>query len=329
MAHSSALLVLFFLSSWPPHINLLYPFLQLKYTPSSSRSNNDNNNGDEGLVDDDSSLYSVYDIVRRIELVTRQFLPFKIVLDEFGTFGGKRRGVLWLNPSSFKTFGRTFNESEQIGSVSTTAESSTVPPLHELQRRLEEAFPMCRDQSQKGDEGSFVPHMTISHFECLHDAQSAQRSLLEHHDNHGPMSFLLDRIYLLERKGDSGQFLRVAQIALGSNDNDDNYDANQTNRVIVQTQIFDPPSAFPTMPKIELDWVLEERMKLKKRRNGRGKAGWRRNSRPREERTECIHDTPEIIAAKRAERKAKRECVLLMRSDEEGDEVVRHDMDNS
>ena len=66
------------------------------------------------------------------------------------------------------------------------------------------------------------------------------------------------------------------------------------------------------MPDTEEEWVYEERMKLKARRTsswktrGRKRAGRkRRNGRNKEK----IPDTPEIIAQKRAERKAKREAL--------------------
>jgi hypothetical protein len=104
---------------------------------------------------------------------------------------------------------------------------------------------------------------------------------------------VLDRVYLLRRQGDDGQFLRIAEIGLGPDST---------------VERLDPSRSFPDMPTKEDDWVHEERMNLKARRNGRDRRGGgrltQRRSRSREPR---VPDTPEAIAAKRAERKAKRE----------------------
>ena len=194
----------------------MYPFLQLKHTARDK----------EGTLDSTNS------IVEQLEAVTRKFKPFQITLDRLGTFGGKRRGVLWLKPSSGT---RTDNNDGDASAK----EQSPMPRLEELQRHLEDAFPSCKEKSKKG--GQFVPHMTLSHFDSLCDAKKAQLILEESYPfivagrqditntstnseaamemgentQHSclPISFLCDRIYLLERRGDDGQFLRVAQIA--------------------------------------------------------------------------------------------------------------------
>lgn len=241
----------------------MYPFLQL----GSITKNND------------ARKVNVQQVVEKIQAEMHQLSPFKVTLDRFGTFGGKQRGVLWLNPASSHIY---------------AAEDSnfTVAPLIYLQQRLEEAFPTCTDQSKKGN--AFTPHMTISHFVNLEAALEGQKQLELPKDP--PLEFILDRIYLLERFGDGGQFLRVAQIGLG----DDT--ASQID------EIFDPPSPFPDMPTEEADWVHEERMNLKSRRNGnRGSKGGANRERRRRSREARIPDTPEVIAAKRAQRQAKRE----------------------
>jgi len=124
---------------WPPHVNLLYPFLQL------------------GANDD------LEQAVGQLSTATRRCAPFPVTLKQFGTFGGKKRGVLWLSPDSTGT------------SILKSDKEDILPsPLATLQKRLEEAFPFCNDQSQKGAKGTFVPHMTLSHFETLDDALMAQ-----------------------------------------------------------------------------------------------------------------------------------------------------------
>eukprot|EP00980_Cylindrotheca_fusiformis_P009301 scaffold2042_cov123-Cylindrotheca_fusiformis.AAC.8 len=252
---------------WPPHANLLYPFLEL---------------GSSSSKDEATRKANIDEVVKKLQAATCQCSPFKVSLNRFGTFGGKQRGVLWLDPES---------------SYLDTVENDSAPPLVNLQQKLEEAFPTCNDQSKKGN--AFTPHMTISHFENLDAALDGQNELEIPKDP--PLEFVLDRIYLLERFGDGGQFLRVAQIGLGSST------THQLDEII----IFDPPSPFPDMPMSEADWVYEERRKQKSRRNGRRGGGNNRSRRRRSTTTarapSRIPDPPEVIAAKRAERKAKRE----------------------
>ena len=140
---------------------------------------------------------------------------------------------------------------------------------------------MCADQSKKG--GRFTPHMTVSHFPNLDDAIEAQRTMEASYsldaeedgigDKDARFHFLLDRIYLLERKGDEGQFLRVAEIALGGGN--DGCDVANTSH----TKIFDPPQPFPDMPQREDEWVYNERMQMKSRRkNNRKRRGKKKDN---------------------------------------------------
>jgi 2'-5' RNA ligase len=256
---------------WPPHANLLYPFLELD-------DNNDNSQ-----------------ILEQLHSATRQCPPFTVKLNSFGTFGGKQRGVLWLYPDSPPQHQQQQQHTDDD------------EPLKTLHERLEAAFPMCKDQTK---QGKFSPHMTLSHFETLDDALAAQESMELDYPNL-QLDFLLDRIYLLQRKGDDGQFLRVAEVGLGPEST---------------IQIFDPPQAFPHMPTEEDEWVNEERMMLKARRNGRnGRGGWRhRRRRSRELR---VPDAPEVIAAKRAERRVKRERLEQERAMQEGLEDRKAEVD--
>ena len=154
---------------------------------------------------------------------------------------------------------------------------------------------MCKDQT-KG--GRFTPHMTISHFANLTDAKAAQEAIEKDYQEElqgDNLTFLVDRIYLMHRQGDEGQFLRMAEIGLGTNS---------------QVEAFRPALAFAEQPQEEEEWVHEERMKQKARRNGSGKGrgrGGRRKQQRRRSRGPRVKDSPEVIAAKRAERKAKRE----------------------
>ena len=226
---------------------------------------------------------------------------------------------------------------------------------------------MCKDQSQKGEgASSFTPHMTLSHFPCLDEALQAKESMettvslfnisgaSEKHsssssnncsspinsienDDDDCLEFILDRIYLLQRKGDEGQFLRVAEIALGGDtttcddttsniipggSSEDSRRPRTTAFVVAaKTKIFDPPQAFPDMPNHEEEWVYKERMLMKSRRrkNNNGTRGGRQQQHQRRRQGTQgprILDTPELIAEKRAQRKAKREHLLLQEQNE-------------
>ena len=348
---------------WPPHANLLYPFLVWKDKKTKKKEkkkdcidavdetaqDDDNEEEEDDDGDGDDELSS---ILHKLKEATSKVEPFHVHLNSLGTFGGKQRGVLWLYPYSQSRQHELQKEEERnrsdgIGvdkddnavkmeeedAIQTANEGDEEEPLKRLQRYLEEAFPMCRDQ-RKG--GKFQPHMTLSHFENLTDAELSKDKIYDMFPNiltttasndRRSLRFTLDRIYLLQRKGDMGQFLRVAEIGLGSCDGNNNV-----------VRRFDPAQPFPAMPKEEESWVYEERMKLKARRNnnsGRG-GGWkgrrgRRGGRQRS-RSPRVPDTPEVIAQKRAERKAKKErleeeerLALLSQQQQEKRDGISHD----
>jgi hypothetical protein len=175
-------------------------------------------------------------------------------------------------------------------------------PLVRLQALLEQEFPTCTDQRKNGQ---YIPHMTLSHFPSLEEAQNAQAEIESWWPSN--VSFVTKEIYLLQRKGDGGQFLRMATVSLGR---------AGSNGI----QLHDPPEPFPAMPLVEEDWVKQERMKMKERRNRswkgrrRGRGGRRT---PSGDSRRHSTDSPEIIAAKRAERKAKRERLERERREQE------------
>jgi 2'-5' RNA ligase len=225
---------------WPPHANLLYPFVDIRPTNSTDP------------VD--------LDVIERLSAACRQMEPFPCRLDSFGAFGGARRGVLWLYPDS-------------------RSEDCSSEPVVQLQLLLEEQFPVCTDQRKTGE---YNPHMTLSHFTSLAEALAAQERLEEKWPT--DLGFVVDAIYLLARRGDDGQFLRVADLELGA---------------AGKACVHPSPIPFTLMPETEADWVREERMKLKERRNGNRRRGEGRQRR-RRSRTRRTPDTPEEIAAKRA-----------------------------
>jgi 2'-5' RNA ligase len=245
---------------WPPHANLLYPFVSIK--------SKDEGSGE--LVDKD--------IIRKLRVATEQCSPFSVTLDRLGTFGGGKQGVLWLYPTSYR--------GQRPSDARVEDYNSGLEPLVQLQALLEEQFPMCSDTNRKE---TFNPHITVSHFSSLEDAENAKIEI----EKWWPRNLLFEvkQIYLLQRKGDDGQFLKLATVGLGESSD---------------VQLHNPPEAFPGMPTQEEDWVREERLALKNRRNRK----WRRRG-PRGSNSRST-DTPEEVAAKRAARKAKRERLLAI-----------------
>ena len=139
--------------------------------------------------------------------------------------------------------------------------------------------------------------MTVSHFPSLQEALVGKEKAEKWWSPQ--VEFDVTEIYLLKRVGDDGAFKIVATLPLGS---------AETNM-----RISNPPAAFPDMPLEEEQWVRDERMKMKARRNGKSNAGRgrRRSGKKKKERLDRgpsrSADTPEVIAQKRAERAAKRE----------------------
>ncbi|KAK1748799.1 2'-5' RNA ligase family protein [Skeletonema marinoi] len=97
--------------------------------------------------------------------------------------------------------------------------------------------------------GTFTPHMTLSHYANITDALEAK----EVESKWESTSFHVPEIYLLQRKGDEGQFKILAKIPLGLDKED-------------EVKMFDEPLAFPAMPLEEEEWVYNERMTMKNRR---------------------------------------------------------------
>jgi 2'-5' RNA ligase superfamily len=155
-------------------------------------------------------------------------------MNALGTFGGNSRGVLWAYPISEY-------------SLSGNNDSYDEEPLITLQKILEEHFPMCTDQRK---QGTFTPHITLSHYGNINDALEAKGQMESKWE---PISFHVKEIYLLERKGEDGQFKVLAKIPLGLEGGD-------------VVNFYDEPSAFPGMPDHEEEWVRNERMTMKNRR---------------------------------------------------------------
>lgn len=343
---------------WPPHANLLYPFVDISKssvltattTAAAATTTKPINADDDDDDDDNDDLTNNQDeekcheeqllsfVKESLETAVEGIRPFQIHLDTFGTFGGKNRGILYLTPRSSRLQPQTQtphkvreddddddsvpisivgdiptnngiarNEEEEddeirndgtINNLKVKEDDEVVEPLIELQSVLQRQFPQCKDN------GQFIPHMTLSHFESLEDAQAAQVQFeKEEWWNDDPdtnnddesssststplsaMCFTVNEIYVLKREGDGGQFKILMTVPLGRGKEGDDEGKVGIKNAITKSdtgggdgggnsnavQIHETPLAFPTMPLVEENWVLDERMKLKDRR--------RRNSR--------------------------------------------------
>ena len=270
---------------WPPHANLLYPFLELK----SMKTRSAGSEAELGPLFDG-------DMLDALERVAAKCCPFEVTISELGVFGNKNRGVLWAYPRSHAIGkeppidGNPFCDPDE--------------PMMQLQALLEAEFPTCTEQRKSRD---FHPHITLSHYASVDDALSAKEQIETWWT---PIRYTTTEIYVLRRVGDEGQFEISATISLETDQSNDIGSISSTSHRRVQ--VHDPPIPFPDMPDTEEEWVYEERMELKARRNsswktrGRKRAGRKRRNGRNKER---IPDTPEIIAEKRAARKAKREAL--------------------
>ena len=307
---------------WPPHVNLLYPFCNVFQTVKGSSGDGlekemqfDANGGRQ-----DTTMESSYPLLEQLQQAVQNCCPFVVTLQDLGTFGGAHRGVLYMIPSSSYKENNNVHvndmprSSEQDTAHNHPEEIPTKEPLIQLQSILQDHFPQFNDQQKHG--GKFTPHMTLSHFESLDQALKGKERIESWWK---PLQFTVEEIYVLKRVGDDGQFHILATLPLGGKK-----EKEEGGRGVV---LHDPPVPFPAMPLVEEDWVKQERMKLKARRNGNGRRngtrrrrrGGRRNRNGtsdgvRHDRGPSrSRDTPEIIAQKRAERAAKRERLELER----------------
>ena len=267
---------------WPPHINLLYPFLNYDL-PNEADICSTTNMENLSMLSSGNLLA----ILGKLRQAARRIEPFWVEVDlseneetpgiinhnntisrksGFGTFGNSNRGVLWIYPKSYRN---------QIDDKTTTTSvvSHATEPIVDLQLQLEKEFPMCAESLKTR---SFLPHMTLSSkFASLEDALHAQATLRDHFilsdaPSYGiqtlKYSFLCKEFYLLERNGDNGQFKRRATISLGNL-------TKQDDGVCVH----DPPLEYNGMPQVEEDWIAQELQILKDKR----KTNRKKNNRAR------------------------------------------------
>ena len=252
---------------WPPHVNLVYPFV-------------------------DPTCYDT--VIPALTEAASNIQPFRVTLNTVGTFGGRTRGVLWLDPV-------------------TSEESNN--PIYELQSCLMQALRSAPNNIVFSSTHSrFRPHMTLCHYNNVMDADEKALELSSEWITH-PVSFDVNEIYIMERSGNNGQFCVAHTLPLGGGSDTDTVTSSSSSSSssgIVRTAT----KRFPFMPLVEDAWVRELRIgsrggssssdgsTISGGANSR-ETGPKRQGQGRRPTT----DTPEQIAEKRALRAEKRQIL--------------------
>ena len=245
---------------WPPHVNLVYPFIN----PAS------------------------YDaVIPALTEAASNIQPFRVTLNTFGTFGGRTRGVLWLDPH-----------------VVTTTEEGKEDPIYELQSCLMQALRSAPNNIVFSSTHSrFRPHMTLCHYSNIMAADEKAHDLSSEWITH-PVTFDVNEIYIMERKGDDGQFCIAHTLPLGGASS-----SSSSSSSVVRTAT----KRFPYMPLVEDEWVRELRVGSRGGTNSGGIISRSATGQPKQsgQGRRPTTDTPEQIAAKRAQRAEKKRIIGL------------------
>ena len=268
---------------WPPHINILYPFIPPEHYES---------------------------ILPGVQLDMSAVSPFTVFLREFGVFGGRDRGVLWLDPIAARDEIDYLKAKDSSASVWSSLHSSLVESVASRMSEIDDTSTRHTNQAKLAAK-PFRPHMTMTHADSKAQAEDFGRRMQE---DWSELSFQVNELYVLERRGDGGQFHIAWRLPLlGSSD---------PTMDVSTTATFE---RMEFMPEEEEVWVREARLSYReqsKRRSYRGSRSLR-TSEQISSGDRALHqamrkptnDTPEEIEAKRAARAIKRE--RLLREEEE------------
>jgi len=184
---------------WPPHINLIYPSFE-----------EDN----------------LKNIIPELSLSLSGIKPFDITLNEFGVFGGSKKGVLYLKP----------NECDDDNMINLYNTIENIISKH------------CDEKKNKKTKPKlFVPHLTV----CHTTSSSEAWSLTEQFQPFQPIKFTIDRVYCLSRPindpDNVGQFSIQYTLLLGQSIIPD----------------FENHKYFELMPKVKEEWINEAEIDYK------------------------------------------------------------------
>ena len=174
---------------WPPHINLIYPFLA---SPSETMEQAETSSSEE------LSLSHLKETIRtRIAKVTQKLEPFRVSLitDPPGTFSHTQRSkTVWLGPST--------------------------DHVQQLQSALQAEFSEC-----DSDQRPFTPHLSVGQARSEQGAnllsEEIKKGVREHmtaaKDGEATtaLDWCVDKVFVIERKGYKDRFKVVGTIQLG------------------------------------------------------------------------------------------------------------------
>jgi hypothetical protein len=147
---------------WPPHVNLLYPFVA---------------DGRDG-----SAFESAAEVAAA---ALRDLAPFEVTLDTFGRFDHRSSSTVWLNPDNPGGFNPPNFAQTPLRTVSHGPLSSPQPHLFDtcappgvlqLQAKLQAAFPDCFDLPSDPSRGisGFASHLSLGQWR---DAAAAEEAI--------------------------------------------------------------------------------------------------------------------------------------------------------
>ena len=171
---------------WPPHCNVLYPFVPPKHFPTLGP-------------------------LLRDALATMP--PFEVVLAEFASFDRPSSSVLYLAPTASWVNSSSGGASGGGGDVDGDVDGAGgalvgVDPFQELYRRVAAVAPYCDNKNKP-----FVPHFTVTHTAGAAESAAVRDALLEWWE---PVRFTVSEVHCVSRKGPSSPFELRWRIPLGT-----------------------------------------------------------------------------------------------------------------
>jgi 2'-5' RNA ligase len=167
---------------WPPHINLAYPFVEPERIPEA---------------------------VELLRASLGETMPFRLTLDKVSFFvHSKKSSTLWLGTE------------DETG-------------LQEAQSRVQAAIPVCNDLRDKTPDACFHPHLSVGQFgaeghvrraasavasggaDALDALRRGESTAVSDWVGESKLSWVVDRLFVLQRDGFADPFRVVATIPLG------------------------------------------------------------------------------------------------------------------
>ncbi|KAF2194555.1 hypothetical protein K469DRAFT_706023 [Zopfia rhizophila CBS 207.26] len=188
---------------WPPHINLIYPFLASPSEVAENEKTAEQQGDGVQASSDPSPPHLKHEIYSRIHKVTKGIQPFHISLlaDPPGAFShSKRSKTVWLDPSQQKS-------------------DPPVTPVHNLQAALQAEFSECG-----ADQRPFTPHLSVGQAKSDVAAQNLSNDIKESisgflSGSRGSqpvaLEWYVDKVYVIERKRFYDRFKIVGVVELG------------------------------------------------------------------------------------------------------------------